>query len=180
MTVAFINGKRSRAPRRERLGNLLHYNPDIEWLLNQSRGELGERGLSIDPNGGSSGKSCADNWPTIERLHRACGAVAIWRRRNAVFSRLTPETRSLLRQRYLVTERAHSEVRGLVAAFSDLATLAWHLCEDKALMRDKLSAGSARSDKSVTSLRRIAERVNAEIHRAWLDAERDMIQASIE
>ncbi len=120
------------------------------------------------------------NWPAIERLHRSQVAVVLWRKRNAVFARLSSETRVLLRQRYRVTERAHSEVRGLVAAFADLATLAWHLCTDKESMRTKLSRGSAKSDKTITALRHEAERVNREIHAAWLDAERDIAMEWVE
>lgn len=170
---AYINNKPVPRASRGRPGNRLHYNPAIEWLLNQSRGELGEKGQSFDPSSGGGG-SITDNWPSIERLHNSIQAVERWRKLNAVFARLTTEQRVLLKQRYRITERSHSEVRGLVAAFSDLATLAWHLCADKETMRVKLCKCSAKSDKTITALRHAAEQANREIHIAWLDAEREI------
>lgn len=169
---ARVNGQRvARAPR-SRGGDRLYRNGDIEWLLNQSRGELGEQGSNICPVKGGGDPS--DNWPRIEQMHRAISAVERWRRLSAVMARLSPESQLLLRERYKATEREHSEIMGLRAAFSDLATLAWFLCEDRQSMRRKLSSGKSGGDRDVNQLRVLATATNRRIHVEWLDAEREM------
>ena len=41
------------------------YNHDLHWLINESRGELGEQGMAIDPSGGGGSRNPANNWPAI-------------------------------------------------------------------------------------------------------------------
>lgn len=168
---ARVNGQKVARASRARGGDRLHYNPDINCLINELPAELGEKGQSIDPAGGGGGNP-ADNWPAIERMHRSRFAVAKWRRLNGVMIELCTETQTLLRKRYRIAEREHSQVVGLRAAFGDLAVLAWHLCEDKERMRPKLSSGKAGGDREITQLRNRVTVVNRRIHSEWLDAER--------
>jgi hypothetical protein len=180
MTTATINGKRApRAPRGQP-GSPLHYNPNIDWYFNESRGEQGEKGQSIDPSGGGGGGTISNNWPMIERLHGCMSAVKRWRKINEIMQTLPVEVFVRLRERYRITERSHVEVMGLRAAMGDLATLAWHLCEDKDGMRLKLSSGKKSRDSDVSKLRRLAEATNREIHIVFLEAERDLVMRWVE
>lgn len=171
--TARVNGNLVKRAPRAQGGDKLHRNEDIEWLRNHSRGDLGEQGCNFEP--GNGGRNPADNWHLIERMHRAMPAVVRWRRLNQIMGALPSETQALIHHRYLVTEREHTEVVGLRAAFSDLATLAWHLCDDRDGMRRKLSSGRASGDRDVTQLRNRANEVNRRIHREWLDAERGLV-----
>ena len=158
--------------KREAGGDPMYFDEDIRWFLNDSRGELGESGFAPDPTSGG-GRNPANNWPAIERLHRAQGAVHRWRRLNDVWCELDSGTATALRHRYKVTERERSEVVGLRATFSDLATLAWHMCDDKEDMRRRLSSGKRSDDPKVRALKTKAEKENRRIHASWLDARRD-------
>lgn len=150
--------------------NKLHFNADISWLLNESRGELGEQGMAI--SGEPGGSKITDTWHLHERMHRAGWAVRKWRRLQSIFDQLDPKHQLTLRSRYRDEERQHSEVRGLKAAFGDLAGLAWSICGDRVAMRHELSLFKPSTRNPVINrLLKLAEEQNREAHEAWLQEE---------
>jgi hypothetical protein len=151
--------------------NREHYNHDIDCLINQLPGELGVKAAPFCEVRGTSDPS--DDSIRAARMDRALPAVAKWRKLNAIMSSLGHETQRLLMQRYRISEREHSQIVGLHATFGDLKCLAWYLCKNKDSMRDLLSRGASKRIEEVESLRVLTEKTNIEIHRAWLDAERN-------
>jgi hypothetical protein len=171
-SVARVNGELVGKAPRARVDKR-RWNDDIAWYLGEAGGELGERGVSIDPSGGGGGNP-ADTWHLHEQRLRSGPAVAKWRRLRAVWVELRAASQRHLRVRYRDLERQHSEIMGLRAAFGDLAGLAWDLCQDQAELRKRLCAGSAKSDPVISKLRRDAEAANKAAHLDWLDQERLM------
>lgn len=171
--IAFVNGEAVRAAARPRIDKRFR-NEDIAWLLCEARGELGERGMAIDPAGGGGSRDPLRVQGAIfDQLDRALPSVARQRRLMSVWATLSPEHQRILRARYKDQERQHSEVVGLRATFSDLAALAWYLCapEAKEDLRKRLSQASSKRDAVIEALRKLTERANREAHKAWIDAE---------
>lgn len=96
MTAVRVNGEllgRQRKPRPE------HYEEDVDWLLNDAPGLLGEAGVSYgEPSGGN--RVVVDTGPYHAKAQAAMWAVAKARRLSAVWRALDDETRLVLVARY--------------------------------------------------------------------------------
>lgn len=183
--VASVNGERLKGATRNRPSRL-HYNADIHWLFVESEGALGQHGATmnlirdVDGNvtgamGGGSGGTIADNGKIIDQFNRRLGAVTRWRRLNAILCGMPPLQQLHLRVRYVDMERQHTEIRGLRAAYSDLAGLAWHLAKEAGEERDlrhALASSSGKTIPIVSKYGRLAEKENLRAHRCWIDVER--------
>lgn len=152
------------------------WNDDIAWFITEARGELGEKGMAIDPTGGGS-RNPADTWPLHETRLQAGPAVRKWRRLWSVWAELSQTHQRTLFVRYRDQERQHTEIRGLRAAFGDLAGLAWELCADdeREGLRERLSHAGAKRDAGIDALRRKSEAANRAAHIAWQDVEMTVI-----
>lgn len=127
-TTARVNGELvGKAPRSK--VDKRRWNDDIAWLLTESRGELGERGMAIDPAGGGS-RNPADTGPLHDQRLDSMLAVEKWRRHWGTWEALSGWHQRVLLIRYRDHERRHTEVVGLRAAFGDLAGLAWHFGQE--------------------------------------------------
>lgn len=183
--VATVNGERFRSAPRNR-PDRLHYNPDIHWLFVEADGALGKHGATMhlirDGSGevtgamsSGSGGTISNNGHIIDQFNRRISAVSRWRRLMAILCHVPQAQRVHLRVRYIDYERQHTEIRGLRAAYSDLAGLAWHLAKEAGEdcdLRDALGRSSGKKIPIVSKYARLAERENRRAHRCWIDVER--------
>lgn len=171
--IAFVNGEAVRPAPRAR-PDLRYRNEKIEWLVVHAPGELGEKGMAIDPAGGGGSRDPFKREDSATAtLERSFPAVRRWRAIWMVWEQLEPLRQRRLTARYRDTERQHSEVVGLRAAFGELAGLAWHLCpeSERGDLRDRLSNASGKRDKVIEAHRKRTEDANREDHEAWIAIE---------
>lgn len=95
MTTARVNGELLG---RVRKAQLEHYEADVEWLLNDAPGLLGETGVAYRETSGS--RVVVDTGPYHARAQAAMWAVRKARRLSAVWRGLDDATRLVLLARY--------------------------------------------------------------------------------
>lgn len=158
---ARVNGELLSRPRQQQPE---HYDQDVDWLLNDAPGLLGEVGVSYsEPNGGA--RIVVDTGPYHARMQSAMWAVAKFRRLNKVWRQLEPATRAVLVARY--AQRRWPD--GFVAHFGELVGVVTHL-HTKTSQRLTQAARQPSKENAATILAdalRAAQQASREAHRAW-------------
>ncbi|HEY3494817.1 MAG TPA: hypothetical protein VGK73_09035, partial [Polyangiaceae bacterium] len=72
-SVARVNGELVGKAPRARVDKR-RWNDDIAWFITEARGELGERGMAMNPGGGSKSKDPSDTLELFKQLRRALPA----------------------------------------------------------------------------------------------------------
>lgn len=158
---ARVNGELLSTPRKPPPE---HYEADVDWLLNDAPGLLGEVGVSYaEPSGGA--RIVVDTGPYHARMQSAMWAVAKFRRLNAVWRQLEPATRAVLVARY--AQRRWPA--GFVAHFGELVGVVAHL-HTKTSQKLTHAARQPAKENAATILAdalRVAQSASREAHRAW-------------
>lgn len=165
-----INGSPIGAPRRPRGGDSRYYDEDIDWLLNEAPALLGERGSGFGEGGGSKTGEQAASGIHDQRI-RATDAVERWRRLHGFWVNLSPRAKLILSARY--SRKSYWDIRGLKAAFEDLASVALTVTTDRDALSKALSKSSAKQVHIITETRRNAEREVTDAHLEWQGIKRE-------
>lgn len=145
------------------------YDEDLDWLINDAPGLLGESGISYNPNGGGGQRVIVDNGPWhIERM-KSISAVQKAGRLNVPWAEMTPMHRRVLCGRYQVRrywplgfDTQFQELAGVVMVISSrVDDLKWATPQPKKykkLIEDELKE---------------AKRAHLRAHAAWIEAKRE-------
>lgn len=167
MTHARVNGELLGTPRKQRPE---HYEQDIDWLLNDAPGLLGETGVSY---GESSGNRVIVNTdPYHAKMHKALWAVAKYRRVNAVWRSLDSDAQAVLAARY-----AQRRWPPLFAAhFGELVGVVVHLHAEGGTELTK-AAGQHTKERAAKVLAKAleaAQRASIAAHQQWRGRAREL------
>lgn len=144
------------------------YDQDLDWLINEAPGLLGESGISYNPNGGGQ-RIIVDSGPWhIERM-KSIPAVQKAARLNVPWATLTPMHRRVLRGRYperkywpLGFDTQFSELAGVVMVISSrVEELKWATPQPKKYKR------------LIESELKEARMAHLRAHEAWIVAKRE-------
>lgn len=157
---ARVNGELLSRPRQQQPE---HYDQDVDWLLNDAPGLLGEVGVSYsEPNGGA--RIVVDTGPYHARMQSAMWAVGKFRRLNQVWRALDASTRAVLVARY--AQRRWPD--GFVAHFGELVGVVVYLHQgDQRLTKAARQPAKATAAEALAAALKSAQNASREAHRAW-------------
>lgn len=167
MTHARVNGELLNTPRKPRPE---HYEQDIDWLLNDAPGLLGEAGISYGESTGS--RVPVDTGPYHAKMQRALWAVAKYRRIHAVWQGLDSATQSVLAARY-----AQRRWPPLFAAhFGELVGVVVHLHAEGGTELTKAAGQHTKESaaKVLATALQAAQRASIAAHQQWRNRAREL------
>lgn len=168
---ARVNGELLGAPRRLQPE---HYDQDVDWLLNDAAGLLGEVGVSYaEPTGGP--RVVINTDPYHARQLSRMWAVTKARRLTVVWRSLDAGTRAVLAARY--AQRRWPQ--GFVAHFGELVGVVVHLHQGDAKL-SKAARQPAKAEAVLAEALRLAETASREAHRAWRRQQRATADKELE
>lgn len=160
MTHARVNGELLGTPRKPRPE---HYEHDIDWLLNDAAGLLGEAGISYGESSGS--RVPVDTGPYHARMHKALWAVSKARRLTTVWRALDSDTQTVLAARY--AQKRWPPL--FVAHFGELVGVVVHLHAEGGTELTKAAGQHTKANAAAALAKALgaAQEVSRVAHQRW-------------
>ncbi len=172
MTHARVNGELLGTPRKPRPE---HYEQDIDWLLNDAPGLLGEVGVSYaEPSGGA--RVVINTDPYHARQLNRMWAVQKARRLTAVWRSLDQVTQGVLAARY--AQRRWPQ--GFVSHFGELVGVVVHLHAGSSTALTKAARQPAKAEAVLAEALKAAQAASREAHRVWRRQQRATADKELE
>lgn len=152
-----------------------HYEQDIDWLLNDAAGLLGEVGVSYaEPSGGS--RVVINTDPYHARQLNRMWAVSKARRLTAIWRSLDQATQAVLAARY--AQRRWPD--GFVAHFGELVGVVAHLHADSRAKLTKAARQPAKAEAVLAEALKSAQQVSRAAHQRWREMARKRSEEWVE